>query len=146
MHPASIGLADLLLVLCDVCEALEEMHRLGFVHKDVKTKNILVKYDSELNRWVGKLGDFDLSQTVGFNEKKNGYCYWSLCAQQGFVSYECDGYGVVSALGEIFFGRDYQRYMNDRTMILALNFDILLMRHMKNYAIKNLTGIPYTIY
>lgn len=136
-HPSSIRLTDLLHILYDVCKALEEMHKLGIVHKDVKATNILVEYSEELKRWVGKLGDFDLSGSVGFTSRKeeSDYPYWSLCAQRGLVSFEGDGYGVVTSLGELFFLSEFHKFRDDRKLILTSEFNALLFQFLKKHTL-----------
>ncbi|MFT5466056.1 MAG: serine/threonine protein kinase [Verrucomicrobiales bacterium] len=44
-------------VVCEICEALEHAHHLGYVHRDIKSANIFVTRDGHV-----KVGDFGLAK------------------------------------------------------------------------------------
>jgi len=53
-----LGLQSLQDLLVELCKALQELHQLGFVHRDLKLENVVID-DSAYPRVVLKLIDFD---------------------------------------------------------------------------------------
>ena len=58
-------------ILFDIAEGLNNIHSHGYIHNDLKPRNILVKMES--NRWVAALSDFGLAKRVlgGDEERVN---------------------------------------------------------------------------
>lgn len=57
----SIPLPHLNQFIYDLLNAVEFMHSIGYVHRDIKCENIFITYDERLKRMVLKLGDFGFS-------------------------------------------------------------------------------------
>ena len=93
-----VSIFDKLKILGDVALTLFYFHQIGFVHKDVKPGNILVKLDDQQNP-IGFLMDFDLLSKIGYEGKSGNYCYWDKCANEGWVTPFCDVYGMAMILG-----------------------------------------------
>ncbi|MBS0648345.1 MAG: protein kinase [Verrucomicrobia bacterium] len=132
-----LKLKDFLAILLDVCEALIALHRLNGVHRDVKAKNILVYFD---RRWRGVLADYDLCGKEGYYSDGCNYQYWSKCAQNGIISFEsADGYGLIIALGEVFFLDHIRKFIEDRKLILQDEYNQLLVVFLKKHTLKFLS-------
>jgi serine/threonine protein kinase len=128
-----LKLKDFLFILLDVCEALKALHRLRLVHRDVKATNILVYYDKG---WRGVLADYDLSGKEGYYTDGRNYSYWSTCAQNGIISIEsADGYGLIIALGEVFFLNHIQKFIDNRKLILTDEYNQLLVIFLKRHTL-----------
>ncbi|MBY0552760.1 MAG: serine/threonine protein kinase [Candidatus Obscuribacterales bacterium] len=54
-----------------ICDALENLHEAGFVHRDVKPQNIMVDRD-ETGKVVGKLIDFGIVHALGREQSLTG--------------------------------------------------------------------------
>jgi len=132
-----LKLKDFLFILLDVCDALKALHRLNLVHRDVKATNILVYYD---RGWRGVLADYDLSGKEGYYADGRNYSYWSTCAQNGIISTEsADGYGLIIALGEVFFLNHIQKFIDDRKLILKDEYNQLLVFFLKRHTLNFLS-------
>jgi len=67
-------LKNKLFVLLEVAHGLNYMHRSGFVHRDIKSENVMVNYDYVRDTITGvKIIDFDLSLDVVNNKR---YSTW----------------------------------------------------------------------
>lgn len=55
------SLQDTARILADVIRGLEVVHTAGFLHRDIKIDNILVKIDEKQNK-IYKIADFGLSK------------------------------------------------------------------------------------
>ena len=51
-------------LMSDIAEALNYLHRHGFAHRDIKSANILLTWDEELERIVAKIADFGCAASV----------------------------------------------------------------------------------
>jgi len=50
--------------LLDIAEGMKFLHRSGFVHRDLKTANVVVNYSKKNQRFVGKICDFGVSRKL----------------------------------------------------------------------------------
>lgn len=60
---ASLSVQERLLLMCEVCDAVEHAHRKGVIHRDLKPANILVAPDSE-GRLRVRVVDFGLARLL----------------------------------------------------------------------------------
>jgi CheY-like chemotaxis protein len=58
---------DLILWFAELVNAIEYVHNLGIIHRDVKPVNCMIQWDGHL-----KLGDFGLAKHVGSDTVRNG--------------------------------------------------------------------------
>lgn len=82
--------------------ALEVLHRLGYVHADVKSGNIFINFqDGQLSP---ALADWDIAGVSGDQEPPHPYPYWDiLCSSVGLKTPYTDRYGVALLCLEIIF-------------------------------------------
>jgi hypothetical protein len=89
----------------DVLYCCQKFHERKFVHRDVKSSNILLEYDQKDDVLKAHLTDFDLFQM--FDIERNGlndfYEFWSLFPQAA-LSYS-DYFGAAVTLGVAVFGK-----------------------------------------
>lgn len=95
-----LSIFDKLQVLTDAALSLELIHKAGFVQRDVKPGNILVRID-ESGFVEGFIGDFDLARKFGFSDIQADYSYWDKCSKNGLVTPFTDVYGLGMSLGEL---------------------------------------------
>lgn len=95
-----LSVLDKLQVLTDTALSLELIHKAGFVHRDVKPDNILIKIDED-NFIEGFLADFDLACKIGFSNLQADYQFWDKCSKNGLVTPFSDVYGLGMTLGEL---------------------------------------------
>lgn len=127
-----IKLQHFFQMLIDACNALTEVHRLNIVHSDVKAINLLVRWNKD---WRGALSDWDLVENQGVATPRK-YNYWSSCAEMGLCTFECDGYGIVITLGEMFFREKFEDFKSQRNLILTPMFDDLLNEFLSSHSHK----------
>lgn len=92
-----ITFRDKLDILVDAAESLVTLHEAGYVHRDVKPMNLLVKMNG--NKLEGHLHDFDYTQKIGVDKHKGTKFYEEDCARKGFVVPFSDTYALVVSLG-----------------------------------------------
>ena len=66
-HPEEPNLSKIpqrLFYLLDIAEGMKFLHRSGFVHRDLKTANVVVNYSKKNKRFVGKICDFGVSRKL----------------------------------------------------------------------------------
>ena len=131
----ALELLDYLTVFLDVAYFLSNMHAEGFVHRDVKPLNILIKIvqkkgekatkDKDLVQ--GFLTDFDFLQKVGDQSgSNNSYPYWdSLSREFEFATPFIDCYGFAISLLAFLLAR------------LKLPFDTLITGVLYYPVLKN---------
>lgn len=124
-----IKLKDILSMFLDACDALNETHELGIVHRDIKMDNLLIR---KKDPWGSVLNDWDLAEEEGYYPVFP-YEYWGSCANEGFCSFECDGYSVLIALGKAFFLKDFYTFSEKRSLMLSQYFDMMLMKFLNNH-------------
>lgn len=90
-------------VMISASETLAKFHQRGYVHRDVKAPNILVKLDSTQPKPQGFINDFDLTAKIGRSDITSNYVYWDPCSRIGLVTPNADVYGMVMTLGESYF-------------------------------------------
>nr|XP_027208392.1 uncharacterized protein LOC113802123 [Penaeus vannamei] len=96
--------------LC-VTERLQDLHRAGFVHGDLKLNNVTLKEDGERNVESVHLVDFGLSARVGerFPPRKRprNMAWYCGCRYAGRpLVPPCDLPGLATILARLFRGRD----------------------------------------
>jgi len=99
-----LPIEDVILVLIDVCRALETSHRNKIVHGDVKPSNIF--YDEETRSW--KLGDFGLSMLLRGREHASlGWTpfYMAPEVKKGKITTKSDVYSLGMLLREMLTGK-----------------------------------------
>lgn len=97
MRPFTIK--DKFNVCLQVAASLENMHSKGYIHRDIKPPNILLKLNAK-DVVEGYISDFDLTTRQGKGISSN-YQYWDLCGRDGWVTPFSDCYGLILTLGEI---------------------------------------------
>lgn len=95
-----IDYVEKLDILSDVAKSLQMMHEIGFVHRDIKPRNILVRIEPE-KKCEGYISDFDLIQKIGTGMIRD-YCYWDRCSREGIVLPSTDLYGLVLTTAALF--------------------------------------------
>jgi serine/threonine-protein kinase len=65
-NQGSLGVADAMSMVMQVCEAIAEAHVLGIIHRDLKPSNLFVTTRRDGTQFV-KVLDFGISKTVDFN-------------------------------------------------------------------------------
>lgn len=66
-HPEEPKLSSIpqrLFYLLDIAEGMKFLHKSGFVHRDLKTANVVVNYSKKNKRFVGKICDFGVSRQL----------------------------------------------------------------------------------
>ena len=56
--------------LIDVCNGLIHLHKNNFVHRDLKTANVVVTWNKKIKRFVGKICDFGVSRSISNKQKE----------------------------------------------------------------------------
>jgi serine/threonine protein kinase len=79
--------------LSSVCDALNELHKIGFVHRDLKLENIMLESKNSLNT---KLVDF------GFAEPINEFELISKAGTPGYIPPEIFKLAPYTAKGDVF--------------------------------------------
>lgn len=89
-------------IMLEVALALEDAHRLGLVHRDIKPRNIMVCHDSTI-----KLLDFGIATQVeedaNLKDKIVGTANYIAPEQAGLVDEPVDGRADIYALGITFY-------------------------------------------
>lgn len=60
--------ADRVNFTVDILRGLERIHEQKILHRDIKPTNIIIKYSKKLDRYVAKITDYDLSETMEPNK------------------------------------------------------------------------------
>ena len=68
-HITTLTFESRLYILYDIAKGMEFLHSKNMLHRDLKTENILVHYDS--NRFVAKVCDFGSSRKVDIKRKNS---------------------------------------------------------------------------
>lgn len=71
---------DRVRVALEIASALNYLHRNQFIHRDVKTENVLLEQDG-----TAKLCDFGFSRTAGDDERSRGMTF---CGSEWFEAPE----------------------------------------------------------
>ena len=50
--------------LCDICSGMIFIHDHGYVHRDLKTANVVVSFSTKKNRYIAKICDFGVSRKL----------------------------------------------------------------------------------
>lgn len=108
--------AGMVNALIEVGIALHAMHELGLVHRDINPSNILIKI-GENNSLEGHVADFDLASGIGRTGFAADYIYWDGLGRDGIATPQSDCFGLVLSLGEVLFGRDFQKISFDLVKI-----------------------------
>lgn len=128
------SIREALKALLSICKSLECLHEEGYVHRDVKPKNILIKFNN--NKITCKLNDFNLSQKIGRLEYEENYRYWDCFSRFGIVTPSTDTYGLVLSLAESLMPKIVNESMSNSPRILS-DFDSLhqqlLILHANHY-------------
>lgn len=77
----------------DICTALEELHKVGIVHRDIQPKNILIS-----NEGILKLIDFDISRKQHAGQDKDT----ELLGTAGYAAPEQYGFSQTSDKSDIY--------------------------------------------
>ena len=77
----------------DICMALEELHKIGIVHRDIQPKNILISNEGTL-----KLIDFDISRKQHIGKNKDT----ELLGTAGYAAPEQYGFSQTSEKSDIY--------------------------------------------
>lgn len=77
----------------DICMALEELHKMGIVHRDIQPKNILISNEGTL-----KLIDFDISRKQHIGKNKDT----ELLGTAGYAAPEQYGFSQTSEKSDIY--------------------------------------------
>lgn len=102
------GLPDheyLCQIVCDICDALSEPHRLGIVHRDIKPDNIMISNDGVL-----KLIDFGIARIIKKELSQDtsflGTPSYAPPEQFGFSQTDCrsDIYSIGILMSELLLG------------------------------------------
>jgi hypothetical protein len=129
-HSIPFRFKERLQIALDVTEALEAIQNEGYVHRDVKPLNILLKEkDGEIR---GFLTDFDLSTPNKTLDISSNYEYWDICSKQGLSSSSSDSFGFAITLGEIFIPNFSAKYRKNPSLLLNDKENII-----KNFNDKN---------
>jgi len=110
----------------DLCAALEEVHALGVIHRDVKPQNILLTDDAQV-----KLSDFGVAHlpesgmSTVYQPGTPGY---RAPEQEGNqpVDGGADVYALCAVLFEVWSGRKYVRYKHTERDIVREEMTLLL--------------------
>jgi serine/threonine-protein kinase len=118
----------------DLCTALEEVHDLAVIHRDIKPQNILLTDDDQV-----KLSDFGVahlsrsSLTTICQPGTPGYQAPEQEANQPADS-GVDVYSLCAVLFEIWTGRKYFRYKNTDQGIVREEMELLLTKNYPHFA------------
>ena len=84
-------------LLSKAAETIQQIHDVGFVHRDVHAKNILVK-QNEKREFEAYINDFDLLGPIGYTDEKNvrPCAWWDACSNSGIALPNCDVYGLAA--------------------------------------------------
>jgi serine/threonine-protein kinase len=96
------ALHDVLVIFRQVCLALEHMHRLGYVHADIKPQNILVNGNLKV-----KLVDFGFAAPIGqqLDAYKGTFGYLAPEQAAGRLTEKTDVFNVGAALYNVLTGQ-----------------------------------------
>lgn len=95
-----LSFVDRLEIVENVFDSLQEMHKAGIIHRDVKPANVLLKIEEDGNVH-GYLSDFDLTTREGM-DIRSPYRYWDVRSKLGYVSPSSDVYGAVVSAADTF--------------------------------------------
>ncbi len=126
-------LENSLEVVSNVARAAESMHAKGYVHRDLKTQNILVKDNH------GYLNDFDLATQIGFSDKFWDYDYFDPLGRTGCFTPSVDVFDLALALGaSIYSPYDFVPTDLNGNPKLSEQFDFVIHNEKKNKALSQL--------
>ncbi len=116
----------------DLCSALEEVHALGVVHRDIKPQNILLTDDAQV-----KLSDFGVahlpesSLSTVYQPGTPGY---RAPEQEGDqpVDAGADVYALCAVLFEVWTGQKYVRYKHTERNIVREEMALMLAENYPN--------------
>lgn len=94
---------DSAVVLLDVCRTLQEMHKKGFGHGDIKASNILIDYVN--GRFKGYLSDFDFAFKNGGAVRAGPdsfYAPFDTAAHLGYFTKLTDAYSIAILFSVLF--------------------------------------------
>lgn len=114
---------SLLRMFIKIAEGVKSLTNAGYVHKDLKSENILVS-----KKGTPYISDFDLTQKIGLSDTRTQYWAWDDLTEMGVVTPNCDVFGLVlSAAIEL---------IPNFTGVIPIRNDIkiALRRHLKNPA------------
>lgn len=100
IHQETVPFAQRLTLLEDVLQTVNSLSILGFIHRDVKTPNILLNENS-----VPYLNDFDLCTNFPL-EVDGQYCYWDMAGQLGLVTHVTDLVGAMMSACVLLYGSE----------------------------------------
>nr|XP_027237448.1 tau-tubulin kinase homolog Asator-like [Penaeus vannamei] len=107
----AFSLLHLLTLAMRVTERLQELHRAGFVHCDLKANNVTVRLDSGRNVKSVHLIDFGLSVRIGTRlaprKKRHNKQWYCDCRYNGSaLQPSCDLPGLATVFATLFGDRD----------------------------------------
>lgn len=139
-----------LTILQEILYTCQKMHEKGKVHRDVKSANILVKFNLEAESPEGYLTDFDLISPFGNGELTDDYPYWDRASSEGIVLPTCDIFGAGITLGDMLLDPDFYRISSIRFSeadSISGEIQSKMTQQMKKlilYSVQSLQLIPNT--
>jgi serine/threonine protein kinase len=133
MYAENLGYREIRSFIFDIAVGLEYLHASGYLHRDIKTQNLLVfPPDSIIPRRHVKICDFGLSKPQCFSGKltpcivTGWYRSPDLCMGSNRYSYEIDSWSLACVMYELFTKRAIcQEYTDDNGLLLSRFFSVI---------------------
>jgi len=122
---------DMLRVILDTADTLMKIEEAGYVHRDIKEDNILIKKEDD-DSIAGYVTDFDLLKKIGDFGGGGTSGYQDVCSSMGVIIPANDSYALMMTLGKAIFGQEFVGFQDYKFDILEDIYGDLLLKFVEN--------------